>query len=283
MDDNKLNTATTSTYGLPHSAQYGIPGLALTDIKQHYQPTKTNHQHNFYELFIVTAGSGYHLLDFKQYPIQPNTVFLIRPNQIHRIFDLHNLTGTFIMFDQSIKLAMFANTIHYQSFSLFGPGLVSLTASMTPVIEQLRTTLKSNVHLQRDIACCQLKQLLLTIEQSIMTSPSTTTKPVLIHDFFYYLDTATTPYKFVYQLANKLCVTPNYLNEFIKKHTSNCAQFWIKDQLILRAKRLLITTNYPINHIATTLNFADSPTFCKAFKLHTNHSPAAWRKTHSMA
>ena len=281
MDDNQLNTATISTYGLPHSAQYGIPGLALTDIKQHYQPTKTNHQHNFYELFIVTAGSGYHLLDFKTYPIKPQTIFLIRPNQIHRIFDLNNLTGTFIMFDQSIKYAMFSTAINYQSFSLFGPGMVALTASMSLVIDQLKTTLQSSSLLQRDIACCQLKQLLLTIEQSIMTPPSTTTKPALIHDFFSYLDTAATPYKFVYQLANKLCVTPNYLNESVKKHTTNCAQFWIKDQLILRAKRLLITTDYSINQIASQLNFADSPTFCKAFKLHTNHSPILWRKTYS--
>ena len=43
------------------------------------------HRHDFYFVLAVKHGSGIHEIDFVQYPVQANAVFILRPGQVHTI------------------------------------------------------------------------------------------------------------------------------------------------------------------------------------------------------
>jgi AraC family transcriptional regulator, transcriptional activator of pobA len=41
------------------------------------------HRHDFYLIVFFTTGSGTHTIDFVNYPVKPNSVFVMQPGQLH--------------------------------------------------------------------------------------------------------------------------------------------------------------------------------------------------------
>ncbi|MCD0476309.1 AraC family ligand binding domain-containing protein [Flavobacterium sp. EDS] len=41
------------------------------------------HKHDFYMLFFVEKGTGFHNIDFTQHTVGDNQVYFIRPGQVH--------------------------------------------------------------------------------------------------------------------------------------------------------------------------------------------------------
>lgn len=78
--------------------------------------------------------------------------------------------------------------------------------------------------------------------------------------------------------ADRLCVTPKYLSECIKKASNQTAGQWIDTLLMRDAERLLQTTSQSVLEIATTLGFDDPSAFGKYFKRQKGISPRAFRE-----
>ena len=56
--------------------------------------------------------------------------------------------------------------------------------------------------------------------------------------------------------ADKLCITPNYLNEITNMVLNTNAKQYIQDKIMDEAKRLLLYSNSSIAEIAFELNFS---------------------------
>lgn len=78
--------------------------------------------------------------------------------------------------------------------------------------------------------------------------------------------------------ADKLFITPQYLTMIIKSLTGKTTNKWIDETLILEARKLLKTTQAPVQQIADQLNFSDQSTFGKFFKKYLGMSPVEYRK-----
>ncbi len=59
------------------------------------------HRHDFYFVLAVQNGSGIHEIDFVQYPVQANAVFILRPGQVHKLELTADTTGFLLEFDLS--------------------------------------------------------------------------------------------------------------------------------------------------------------------------------------
>ena len=60
--------------------------LYFNDFKSHlidHDFIENSHSHNFYLLVLFTKGSGFHTIDFDTYEIQPNSLFVLKPGQVH--------------------------------------------------------------------------------------------------------------------------------------------------------------------------------------------------------
>ena len=79
--------------------------------------------------------------------------------------------------------------------------------------------------------------------------------------------------------ADRLCVTPKYLSQIVRKVSGRFAGDWITDYVILEAKALLKSRKYTIQQIADRLNFANQSFFGKYFKQHTGLSPMRYRRS----
>ena len=80
--------------------------------------------------------------------------------------------------------------------------------------------------------------------------------------------------------ADKLCITPNYLNEMITSTMGFSAKQYIQGKVMEEAKRLLVYTDFPIADIAFELCFSTVSYFIRSFRQHTGETPLLYRKVH---
>ena len=84
----------------------------------------------------------------------------------------------------------------------------------------------------------------------------------------------------VQYFADKLCITPNYLNEIVTSTKGISAKQYIRNKVMDEAKRLLTYTDFPISDIAFELHFSTVSYFIRSFRQHTGETPLLYRKTH---
>lgn len=84
--------------------------------------------------------------------------------------------------------------------------------------------------------------------------------------------------KMVIDYAEMLFVTPNYLNEVVKKNTGFPAGYHIRRRVALEAKRMVLHSNNSMKEIAYDLGFLDCAHFSKFFKTITGSNFSDFKK-----
>ena len=79
--------------------------------------------------------------------------------------------------------------------------------------------------------------------------------------------------------ADKICLSPNYFGDLVKKQTGRTAQDYIHDKIIDLAKEMLLGTEDTVNEISYALGFNYSQHFNRMFKKTTGLTPNTYRKT----
>jgi AraC family transcriptional activator of pobA len=77
--------------------------------------------------------------------------------------------------------------------------------------------------------------------------------------------------------ADNLAMTPDRLNDHVKRATGVTAGHLIRQRVLTEAKRQLVFTNQPINEIAYDLAFADPSHFTRFFRKQTGMTPQGFR------
>ena len=78
--------------------------------------------------------------------------------------------------------------------------------------------------------------------------------------------------------ADKLCITPNYLNEILSSAININAKQYILNKVTDEAQRLLTYTDLPISEIASELHFSTVSYFVRSFRQCIGYTPLAYRK-----
>ena len=78
--------------------------------------------------------------------------------------------------------------------------------------------------------------------------------------------------------ADKLCLTPRYLNTVIRQASQQTVMDWINQSIILEAKVLLKHSNRLVYQISDELNFPNPSFFSKFFKRMTGMTPQEYQK-----
>lgn len=81
--------------------------------------------------------------------------------------------------------------------------------------------------------------------------------------------------------ADKLCITPKYLNEICRKKTQKTAKEVITRAVIAQIKNALIVSGTSVQRIAYDFNFCDQSSFGKYFKKAVGVPPMAFRNKHN--
>lgn len=78
--------------------------------------------------------------------------------------------------------------------------------------------------------------------------------------------------------ADKVCLSPNYFGDLIKKETGKTAQEYIQNKIMDVAKQQIVGTDKTVSQIAYELGFQYSQHFNRIFKKNVGCTPNEYRK-----
>ncbi len=243
------------------------------------------HRHDFYFLLILGHASGTHHIDFVDYPIVSNSVFLMRPGQVHELVLEKGSTGYLIVFDQS-----FYPHIHNYKKETLQKAVRNNFYLLNNAIERLLSIADRIFHehhekqAQNDEAIQSYLHILFIELMRIAQESSSSShldhlkEHETLEQFVQLLESDISTNKQVNQYAEKLCISPYKLNSITKQFLAKTSSQLINEQILLEAKRLLLATSNQVNEIAFQLGYEDPGYFIRFFKKHTGHTPQAFRQ-----
>ncbi|KQB37117.1 helix-turn-helix domain-containing protein [Flavobacterium aquidurense] len=247
------------------------------------------HKHDFYMVFFVEKGSGIHHVDFTQYKVNNYQVYFISSGQVHNWSLDVDTTGFQLMLSPEI-ITIFSNLGQFPFFGQSVPSCLSLNKQAFQEfknhLHEIEFLLPGNDILTREILLLRLHLLLKLLQKDYLAQfpeHDSATKPEkIIKNFTAFIDEYFNSESSVNFYADKLNITPNYLNILSQKYLKIPAGDVIKERTILEAKRLLTSTDLSIKEIAYQLGFNDNGYFTKVFKKYTGKTPGDFKESYNI-
>jgi AraC family transcriptional regulator, transcriptional activator of pobA len=252
------------------------------------------HRHNYFTVIWSITATGKHIIDFKEYPIQPNHVFFVSPEQVHQIITDPHPTGFVILFTteflekNSIREDFIANLRLFQKSDETPPLPLhdKMIATLKLFADQMLVAFHSDSDMRFESIGAYLKLFLIECNGHCSLFPGSNTQSIevgksLVRQFKAVVDKHFLQWHQVKDYAEALNVSPNYLNEVIKSSIHISAKDYIQNRLMLEAKRMSIFTNKSTKEIGFDLGFEDPSHFSKFFKSNTGQSIQEFKETYT--
>lgn len=257
--------------------------------KNRWQQNSVPHRHNYFVIVWVKKGAGIHLIDLDKFELQDNTVYCITPGQVHLMNINGPADGYVISFTSEFmglaeeNFDLLFNTGLFNTFSR--SPLIKVNAVMQQEMEDMAGKMMkeyANFFLLRsEILRGYLKIFLIYLTRQFEgtnQSESQSKNIDLLKKFFSLIEKNFTGKRMVTYYADELVVTPNYLNEVVKKITGFPASHHIQQRIILEAKRQAAYSSLSMKEIAYQLGFDDIAHFSKFFKNASGRSFSDFKK-----
>ncbi|AYL94500.1 AraC family transcriptional regulator [Mucilaginibacter celer] len=243
---------------------------------------------NYFMLIWITAGSGHYRLNLQKQGISINQLLLIKPGQLHDLNFGGGLQGYVISFTDSFLDAddYGRETTYghfYQLFSMMQSTTIDaeLAEDMLDITEIMMKEYSRHNLYRAEILKRYFKIFLIYLSRqfeavSQPAKPSRNTE--ILQNFTGLLEKNFREYKMVSDYADQLSVTPNYLNEVVKKLTGQSAGHHIRQRVASEAKRQAVYPDSCMKQIAYDLGFCDLAHFSKFFKNATGTNFSDYRK-----
>ena len=278
-----------------HKNKYGsellIDVVELKYVKK-FLAASPVHTLTYYDITFITEGEGSFSIDNRTYEAFPQDVFFSKAGEI-RNWDTHHISnGYALIFEDEFLSSLFRDSMFVRHLAFFKPGKSAklhlsdeLYTRVLQVLHNIKMEIDSykqnDVHVLRALLYEVLMLLERAYQKAVLNEEITTDKEINnIHiDRFIHLVGAHLKEQHSVQFyADKLCITPNYLNEIIISVMGLSAKRYIQNQVIDEAKKLLAYTDVPISDIAFELHFSTVSYFIRCFRQHTGETPLLFRK-----
>jgi len=243
------------------------------------------HRHDFYFMLALQKGKGSHEIDFKEYKVVDNSVFFLRPGQVHQLQLKKGCTGYLMEFNKEFYHPN--NTLSNQRLQkASNKDLCKIDAARSARIHTLLAdmlreyTAKEEGH--REVIKASLDILFVELvrqssdPQSISKATDQYTQ-ARFEEFTELLEAHIATVKQASQYASLLHLSLYQLNGITKAAVGKTSSELINEHILLEAKRYLLATPDQVKEIADHLGYEDVSYFTRFFKKHTGHTPEAFR------
>lgn len=247
-----------------------------------------SHSHDFYLVLLITEGSGIHKIDFHEYPVEPGSMFVLSPGQMH-VWDLSdNINGHILFFKKEYFLLDFNNDrLDRLPFfkSTFSKPYVKLKDADTEKITDLYKQINSEygkrqiqyhdmIRLYLNIMFIELARLYKAEEQIQFEYKY---EVIQLNRFEKLIDQNFKNHLPITEYADNMSLSMKQLNYICKKTINKTPSELIQERIMLESKRLLVHSELSISAIAEVLNFTDSSYFIRLFKKVCGTTPDKFR------
>lgn len=249
---------------------------------QNHRFTNLPHKHDFYLVILFTKGSGIHEIDFETFHVQPGTLFVLKPGEMH-FWKLSEDIDGYVFFHSRDFYEKQAGSLHLKDFEFFSSfqssPFISLEKDSVMRLEQLMCNLlienKRNEVFKWKWIHAQVTQIY--IEISRQYTPSHKAKSAIylsrVRNFEDLIEAHFKTVKFAKDYAFMLNTTEKHLNRISKECFGKTSTQLIGDRIVLEAKRMLMHAEYSVTQIADELGFKEVSYFIRFFKKNTGVTP----------
>ena len=278
-----------------HKTKYGdellIDVVELRSIQKYIQRDPI-HRLTYYDITLITEGSGAFVINGQTYPIQANNIVCSTPGEVRGWNSNQTLNGYALMFEESFLLSFFNDPHFLQHLSYLHPDRSSFVlktdAGLETRIRQLFLEIKTEIDnysgKDHHILRAMLYEVLILLSRAyIAPNPQHINKAKTVnrhvHAFTQLVSAEYISQRNTQYYADKLCITANYLNEVVQNALGISAKVYIQNKIIQEAERLLTYTALSIAEIADKLHYSTSSYFTRAFHKHTGLTPKEFRES----
>lgn len=275
MDD------TESPLGIKFSYTEVTEGYVEIVLKTHKNEV---HRDNYYMFLFLESADAIFSVDFEEVEWRGETVFYVRPGQVHFISSIREARGWWMMIDTMLVENIYRNLFEGQ-FPTQKP--IAIDAAT-------KTKLSKTVHL---LNTC-INSAPTPFSNDIILSLSNIFIGIIAEQYAYQPESlkqdksrsALIAYRFKEMLSNNFKTTKSpaeyarmlnyslsHLNESVKNVTGFPVSYWIHQQVVLESKRLLCYTDLDVKEIAFKLGYDDHTYFSRLFSKVVGISPNAFR------
>ena len=252
------------------------------------------HTLTYYDITFVTEGEGRFSIDNQTNEAASRDVFFSKPGEIRNWDTRHIVNGYALIFEDEFLSSLFKDSLFVQHLSFFQSGKTSsklrlpdeLYMRILQILHNIKTEIDS--YRQNDVYVLRalLYEVLMLLDREykkVNMEEETTSKEVgniHIDKFMKLVESHLKEQHSVQYYADKLCITPNYLNEIVTSTKGISAKQYIRNKVMDEAQRLLTYTDFPISDIAFELHFSTVSYFIRSFRQYTGTTPLLYRRTH---
>lgn len=277
---NKLPQHKASQY-----SDFGVHLRRIKSLASSHAPVTYSHQDDYYIFGLVEEGTGCGIIDFKEQHFSSGDVFLIQPGQVHRFIGSENAEGWLLMTDSSfvgnvekyifddfslfassfqvnrqrrIELAQIASFLANRMNSITDRAVKATARRMAETFISIVAEAVQDINLQQAKHSHRQMEIVLSFRRLLAEHLVTSRQPS------YY--------------ASLLNISTVYLNEVVKGVTGMNATLYIKNEVVLQAKRLLVHTDLAVKEISDRIGIDDYAYFSRLFIQATGISPTLFRE-----
>lgn len=238
------------------------------------------HWHTFYEIEIVLAGKGKHIINGTVYEEKPGDVSIMRLNDFHEMCFEEECDHLHI----EIPTASIPNEIRTMLTMVEGNIISNFDEeklkNLTTLYYMLNEIVAKDGHvhelLKKQIVNTMLLYILDNMDYDFAEEYSLTN--AIIREIIAYIHDNLSETNLVDNIAREFFVSKQHLLSFFKKHTGVTLVSYIKQTRLNYAATLLATTNMKINNISEESGFNSLSSFMRNFKGKYKVSPMDMRK-----
>ena len=241
---------------------------------------------NCYEVIWIRDGAGSLTFNSQNLQVLEHALYCFLPGQYRKLEFSDSMEGYYISFTQEY-LKMLGTPIDFSIF-LSRNNLEHVTPTVLPDFEMEDILIKmqhefSGRHfLKTEILKSMLKVFLIYLSrylgEEVNERKCYQTDNEIVQKFQILVGKHIVTKKLVSDYADELCITPNYLNAIVKKHTGLPASRYIQRHIITEAKRQVIYSRLRMKEVADNLGFYDYAHFSKFFKNYSGVSFSSFKK-----
>lgn len=248
-------------------------------------------------LILCTKGWGKLSYNMENYDINEDNIFCIFSNTTLKGIDTSSdFQGIGIIFSNDtiidttigFKAEYMASIFAHPKKQISDPHIKSLVHNLFRALDAYHD-LENRFDRSTDFVYGIIRCLIITLAE---VSKDSTEKPIFSNtpysttdnyfkDFLRLLSIHSKTQHNVAFYADKLCITPKYLNEICRKKTKHTAKEVITRSVIAQIKSALIVSGTSVQRIAYDFNFCDQSSFGKYFKKAVGMAPMAYRNKHN--
>ncbi len=223
-----------------------------------------------------TKSAGINVIDFEEYKIKPDRIFLMQPKQVHN--------WSYAKASKGFTLVIANHLINRENIDLFNTVFIDLPVEAKSNLNQLFNNLieefNKNDHLSEAIVYSGISYLLNQLKRFALEPKfSEKTKPETALKFSKLISETLSQNLSINDYADRLNITSEKLVEVCQKSYGQSPKAMILDKKITEAKRLLYFTDKSVSEVAYQLGFTDSSYFSRLFKQKAKLSPSDFKST----